>query len=198
MWTLGATRAARACSAWARPISPPSAVTAALLDMFCGLNGCTRNPRLANARARPATTSDLPTSEPVPCTISARAAIVSSEIATGWLKLDPGLRLHAGGEVMFDESHLGDEIGGFYKRRFRISTGDDDVQAVAPAGERGDHRFEVEIIVAQGDIELVENDEAERWIVHQLDRLVPGTLGRGHVARQILRLPGEAFAHGVP
>ena len=39
MCTLEGMRAARACSAWARPISPPSAVTAALFDMFCGLNG---------------------------------------------------------------------------------------------------------------------------------------------------------------
>ena len=45
MCTLGGTRAARACSAWARPISPPSAVTAALFDMFCGLNGRTLSPR---------------------------------------------------------------------------------------------------------------------------------------------------------
>src|SRR3546814_5504044 len=34
MSVVGATPQARACSAWARPISPPSAVTAALLDMF--------------------------------------------------------------------------------------------------------------------------------------------------------------------
>ena len=34
MWTEAATRQARAWSACARPISPPSAVTAALLDMF--------------------------------------------------------------------------------------------------------------------------------------------------------------------
>ena len=66
MCTLGGTRAARACSAWARPISPPSAVTAALFDMFCGLNGRTARPRCAKARASPATISDLPTSEPVP------------------------------------------------------------------------------------------------------------------------------------
>src|SRR5215472_11341046 len=71
MCTLGGTRAARACSAWARPISPPSAVTAALFDMFCGLNGRTRRPRRVNARASPATSSDLPTSEPVPCSIRA-------------------------------------------------------------------------------------------------------------------------------
>ena len=48
-------RAARACNAWARPISPPSAVTAALLDMFCGLNGRTVRPRTTSARANPAT-----------------------------------------------------------------------------------------------------------------------------------------------
>ena len=45
MCTDGATPQARAWSAWARPISPPSAVTAALLDMFCGLNGRTARPR---------------------------------------------------------------------------------------------------------------------------------------------------------
>ena len=75
MWTLGATRAARACSACARPISPPSAVTAALFDMFCGLNGRTLRPRLAKARASPATISDLPTSEPVPWNMMARAVM---------------------------------------------------------------------------------------------------------------------------
>src|SRR6185312_5465459 len=37
--TEGFAKQARACSAWARPISPPSSVTAALFDMFCGLNG---------------------------------------------------------------------------------------------------------------------------------------------------------------
>ena len=49
-----ARRAARACSACARPISPPSAVTAALFDMFCGLNGRTARPasREGAAQAR--------------------------------------------------------------------------------------------------------------------------------------------------
>ncbi|MDQ1080692.1 hypothetical protein QE401_003218 [Pseudoroseomonas cervicalis] len=75
MCTLGATPAARACKAWARPISPPSAVTAALFDMFCGLKGRTDSPRRTSARARPATSSDLPTEEPVPCSIRARAVI---------------------------------------------------------------------------------------------------------------------------
>ena len=47
MSTPGSTRQAIAWVACARPISPPSAVTAALLDMFCGLNGRTESPRLA-------------------------------------------------------------------------------------------------------------------------------------------------------
>ena len=76
MWTDGATPQARACSAWARPISPPSAVTAALFDMFCGLNGRTRRPRRVKARARPATISDLPTWEPVPWIMMAAAVMV--------------------------------------------------------------------------------------------------------------------------
>src|SRR5437588_5795665 len=101
MCTLGETRAARACRACARPISPPSTVTAALLDMFCGLNGRTLNPRFANARASPATISDLPTSDAVPCTMSARA--LTSE-------LDPRLRFYARGKVMLHQRHLGDEI----------------------------------------------------------------------------------------
>ncbi len=73
MSVTGAVPQARACNAWARPISPPSAVTAALFDMFCGLNGRTFSPRRVNARASPASSSDLPTSEPVPCSISACA-----------------------------------------------------------------------------------------------------------------------------
>jgi hypothetical protein len=48
-----------ACRACARPISPPSGVTAALFDMFCGLKGNTRSPRFASARHSPATSSDF-------------------------------------------------------------------------------------------------------------------------------------------
>src|SRR5690242_4463733 len=57
--------------AWARPISPPSTVTAELLDMFCALSGATRSPLRVSSRHRPATTIDLPASEVVPATSSA-------------------------------------------------------------------------------------------------------------------------------
>src|SRR6201996_2177996 len=68
--TLGARPAARACIAWARPISPPSTVTAELFDMFCALNGATRIPLRANSRQSPATTTDFPAAEVVPATSS--------------------------------------------------------------------------------------------------------------------------------
>src|SRR5882757_27224 len=57
--------------ACARPISPPSVVTAELFDMFCALNGATRMPLRANSRHRPATTIDFPASDVVPATSSA-------------------------------------------------------------------------------------------------------------------------------
>src|SRR6202021_2054760 len=69
--TRGAKPAARACIAWARPISPSSTVTAELFDMFCALNGATRIPLRTSNRHSPATTIDLPASDVVPATSSA-------------------------------------------------------------------------------------------------------------------------------
>src|SRR3954447_16024750 len=73
MSTVAWMPAAMACAYWARPISPPSGHTAALLDMFCALNGATRTPRRASRRHSPATSVLLPTDEPVPSTISTGA-----------------------------------------------------------------------------------------------------------------------------
>src|SRR5471030_2028836 len=69
MSVCGAMPAASACKAWARPISPPSAVTALFRAMFCGLNGATEMPRRFSSRHRAATTVLLPAYEVVPCTI---------------------------------------------------------------------------------------------------------------------------------
>src|SRR5690606_2544309 len=104
MAVSGARRAARACSAWARPISPPSAVTAALLLMFCGLKGAAERPRLAKARQSPATISDLPTSEPVPMNIR---DLVIAVLCTGD---DVGVRAH---DAADDGAHgqLADALG---------------------------------------------------------------------------------------
>src|SRR5215471_2249494 len=73
MSTVGSMPAPTACAYWARPISPPSAHTAALFDMFWALNGATRTPRRAKSRHKPATSTLLPTDEAVPCTISTGA-----------------------------------------------------------------------------------------------------------------------------
>jgi hypothetical protein len=52
MSVWGASPAACACSACARPISPPSTVTALFSAMFCGLNGATgTRPRQHAAQA---------------------------------------------------------------------------------------------------------------------------------------------------
>src|SRR5258708_17509573 len=104
MSVCASTPAACACSACARPISPPSIVTAALFDMFCGLKGSTRCPRRVAARASPATTSDLPTSEPAPWIINARAMRSA-------LELNAGQGLYYRTEMMFHQRHTLAEVG---------------------------------------------------------------------------------------
>src|SRR5580693_9139133 len=119
----GSTPAASACSAWARPISPPSIVTAALFDMFCGLNGRTRKPRRVKARASPATMSDLPTSEPAPWIINARAMRTESA-----LELDTRLGLDARPERVLHQGHLSDEIGRVDQFLLGVAAGEDDMR----------------------------------------------------------------------
>ncbi len=69
MSVCGSSPQACACTACARPISPPSSVTAAFRAMFCGLNGATLIPRRRRARHRAVTRVLLPASEVVPCTM---------------------------------------------------------------------------------------------------------------------------------
>src|SRR5260370_31569739 len=176
MCTLGAIRAARACSACARPISPPSAVTAALFDMFCGLNGRTWRPRFANARARPATISDVPTSDAQPWNMSARAA--TSE-------LDAGLRLHAGGKMMLHQCHFRYEIGGGGELGLGVAPGDHHVQAFPAGTQRRDHRGEIEVVVAQRDVELVQDHQSECRVGHELERPWPFAFPRPYIPLEI-------------
>src|SRR5208283_3926809 len=69
MSRLGSSPHAWACTACARPISPPPGQTAALFDMFCDLKGATRTPARANTRHSAVTTTLLPTFDAVPITI---------------------------------------------------------------------------------------------------------------------------------
>ena len=65
MSTVASIPAASAWAACARPISSPSAVTAALSAMFCDLNGATRNPARASTRHNAAVSTVFPTPDPV-------------------------------------------------------------------------------------------------------------------------------------
>src|ERR1700712_4549798 len=142
---------ASACNACARPISPPSAVTAALLDMFCGLNGATLRPGSRAARHSPATSSDLPTLEPAPWIISAR---MGSE-------LDARLGLDAGPERMLDQRHFSHETGDFDQLFLGIAAGQNHVRErrLLFLQERDD-LSDIEIVVAQRDVDFVEQHEA--------------------------------------
>ncbi len=76
MATSSTAPAATAWTHWARPSSPPSAVTMALSDMFWPLKGATATPRRASTRHSPVTTVDFPASEVVPQTMSAPCTAV--------------------------------------------------------------------------------------------------------------------------
>ena len=69
MSTWGSTPAAWACTTWARPISSPSFVAKLFSAMFWLLNGATFRPSSLNMRHSAAHSMDLPTDEPVPCSM---------------------------------------------------------------------------------------------------------------------------------
>src|SRR5262249_11732748 len=111
---------------------------------------------------------------------------------------DAGLRLHAGREMVLHQRHLGHEIGRRDEVRLGVAAGDDHMQPWPARGERRDDASEVEILIAQRDVELVEDHEIEALVGHELERLRPGALGRRDIPREVLRLPGESFAHRMP
>ena len=74
----GSRPQACACSAWARPISPPSTVTAEFSAIFCGLNGTTDDPARTRTRHKPVARTLFPASDVVPCII-----IVLADITVG-------------------------------------------------------------------------------------------------------------------
>src|ERR1051325_4793975 len=75
MSAVGAMPQAAACNACARPISLPSAQTAALLDIFCALNGATLMPRRAKIRHNAVTSRLLPAEELLPWIIKTLTVI---------------------------------------------------------------------------------------------------------------------------
>src|SRR5215471_6103453 len=88
MSAVGSIPAAAAWTACARPISEPSAQTAALLDIFCALNGATRIPRRAKMRHSAAVNKLLPADELAPWIISTLAAIARLPQVMGVIESD--------------------------------------------------------------------------------------------------------------
>ena len=66
MSDVASTPQASAWAAWARPISWPSRVTAALSAIFCALKGATLSPRLRKYRQKAVAIRLLPTEDAVP------------------------------------------------------------------------------------------------------------------------------------
>src|SRR5579872_5586246 len=195
MSVCGSAPAASACKACARPISPPLTVTAALFDMFCGLNGNTRSPLRLAMRERPATMSDLPTFEPTPWIINARA-IASQK--SPWSEFDARLRLDAGAERVLDQRHLGDEVGGIDQFLLGVAPGEHDMrQRRLLVFQEFDDLIDVKIIVAKRDVDLVENDHAQAGIGDQSFGFFPACARRRDIAGAVLRFPGKTFAHRV-
>ena len=100
--------------------------------------------------------------------------------------------------MVLHQCHLGDKIGRGDQFRLGVAARDSDMEAWPSRLQRGDDGMHVEIVIAQRDIELVEDNQAERSIGHEFYRLRPGLLRGGDVTLEILRFPGEALAHGVP
>ena len=99
---------------------------------------------------------------------------------------------------MLHQCHLGDEVCSLDHLALGVPPGDHDMQVGPPCLQGLDHLGERQIIVAKCNVDLVEHDKLEVGILHQLLRRLPSLRRRGHVAGFVLRLPGEAFAKGVP
>src|SRR4029079_11225264 len=108
--THAATLLASACSAWARPISPPSKVAAELSDIFCALNGTTRYPSSAKMRPKPAVIIDLPTCEAVPRTIKAFLCSVGFTAVRSGLTARPSAVLPFDPIAIFHQIPLGGNV----------------------------------------------------------------------------------------
>ena len=76
------------------------------------------------------------------------------------LKLNPGLRLNTRPEGVLDEFHFGDEVGQFDEFFLGIAAGDDDVLARGPVFENVENFLQRQVVIAQDDVELVEQHHA--------------------------------------
>ena len=98
---------------------------------------------------------------------------------------------------MFDLGHFGDQIGDLDDFVLGVAAGDDDVLAGGAVFQRFNDLVERQVVVAQADVEFVEQDHLVVGVGDQFFCPVPGLAGGGKVALAVLGFPGEAIAHGV-
>src|SRR4051812_44804967 len=98
---------------------------------------------------------------------------------------------------MLHHGHFRDQIGDLQKLVLGVAAGHDDVLVLRLVAQDGQHFLQREVIVAQHDVEFVQQNHLDRGVADQGDGLIPGGAGGGDIALAALSFPGEAFAHGV-
>ena len=89
---------------------------------------------------------------------------------------------------MFHLRHLGDEIGRLDHLVHGIAAGHDNMLHRRPGAQRGDNFGKIEIIVAQHDIEFIEQHDVVDIVVNQRFRLFPRGLCCGDIALPATKL----------
>ena len=109
---------------------------------------------------------DLPALEPVAWIISAGVGRHQNSM--------PFWRLDAGAERMFDQRHLGDEVGHLDQVGMGVAAGDDDVLVGRLLfAQEFQHVVDGEVVVAQHDVEFVEQHQAVAIVADQFLGALP-------------------------
>lgn len=99
---------------------------------------------------------------------------------------------------MFHEFHFGDQICDLDQVCVGVAAGEDDVGHVGfLGGEEFDDFVDVDVVVADRDVDFVEEDHFVGHIEDQFLGFGPSGLSHFGIAGFVLGFPGEAFAHGV-
>ena len=100
-------------------------------------------------------------------------------------------------EGVFDDFHFGDGVGEVDEGLGGVAAGDDGVLHGGAGLEVVEDLVQVEVLVAQGDVEFVEQYHVVAVVLQHALGLFPGGVGGGDVAFAVLGVPGVAFAHDV-
>ena len=107
-----------------------------------------------------------------------------------FLELHAFLRLHPVPEGVLDQRHLGHQIGGFDEFRLGVAARKADVGHRGFFGQKEIHHLvDIKVVIAQGDVDLVQEDEFDPGIEDLFLCDAPAVLGRRDVAVAVLGFP---------